>query len=149
MASLIQSDKSVTGDLSKAKVVSRKKQFKDLDLNFIPHPIRKDIVPLKDDVAIKNAVKNLLVSNFYERPFSQDKGANLRGLLFEPADAITEISIKENIKRVIKKYEPRVAIRQLIINDLPDQNAYKILVNFKIKEFDTNQSVEIILRRLK
>lgn len=149
MASLLQSDKSITGDLSKAKVVSRKKPHRDLDLSLKIHPIRKDIIPLKDDNAIKNAVKNLLISNFYERPFAVDKGANLRGLLFEPADAITRISIKENIKKVIKKYEPRVQVKQIIVNELADQNAYKVLVFMKIKEFDTDQSVEIILRRLK
>lgn len=149
MASLITSDKSITGDITKAKIVSKKKPWRDLDLSLKVHPIRKDIIPLKDDVAIKNAVKNLLVSNFYERPFSQDKGANLRGLLFEPADAITRISIKENIKKVIKKYEPRVTIRNITVTELADQNAYKIKVFFKIKEFDTSESVEIILRRLK
>ena len=149
MASLIQSDKSITGDLSKAKVVSRKKPHRDLDLSLKIHPIRKDIIPLKDDNAIKNAVKNLLISNFYERPFAVDKGANLRGLLFEPADAITRISIKENIKKVIKKYEPRVQVKQIIVNELADQNAYKVLVFMRIKESDTDQSVEIILRRLK
>ena len=149
MASLIQSDKSITGDLSQAKVVSRKKPHRDLDLSLKIHPIRKDIIPLKDDNAIKNAVKNLLISNFYERPFAVDKGANLRGLLFEPADAITRISIKENIKKVIKKYEPRVQVKQIIVNELADQNAYKVLVFMRIKEFDTTQSVEIILRRLK
>lgn len=149
MANLIQSDKSITGDLSQAKVVSRKKPHRDLDLSLKIHPIRKDIIPLKDDNAIKNAVKNLLISNFFERPFAGDKGANLRGLLFEPADAITRISIKENIKKVIKKYEPRVQVRQIIVNELADQNAYKVLVFMRIKEFDTTQSVEIILRRLK
>jgi len=149
MASLTTSDKSITGDITQAKVVSKKKPWRDLDLSLKIHPIRKDIIPLKDDAAIKNAVKNLLVSNFYERPFSQDKGANLRGLLFEPADAITRISIKENIRQVIKKYEPRVLIKNIIVKEKADQNAYFVKVFFKIKEFDTSESVEIILRRLK
>ena len=149
MASLIQSDKSITGDLSKAKLVSRKKGYSDLDLSLKIHPIRKDIIALKDDNAIKNAIKNLLISNFHERPFAPDKGANLRGLLFEPANILTEIQIRDNIKDVIKKYEPRVSVIGIDINDLRDENAYNILVRFKIKEFDTTQSVEIILRRLK
>ena len=149
MASLIQSDKSIKGDLSKAKIVSRKKGYSDLDLSLKIHPIRKDIIALKDDNAIKNAIKNLLISNFYERPFAPDKGANLRGLLFEPANILTEIQIRDNIKDVIKKYEPRVQVKQIIVNELADQNAYKVLVFMRIKEFDTDQSVEIILRRLK
>ena len=106
-------------------------------------------MPLKDDNAIKNAVRNLLVSIFYERPFSKDKGANLRALLFEPADAITKIALRENITRTINKYEPRVLIREIDIRDVADANSYKITVNFKIKEYDTNDAVEIILRRLR
>lgn len=149
MAGLIQSDKSIKGDIQKARVVSKKKAWRDLDLSLKIHPIRKDIIPLKDDNAIKNAIRNLLVSNFYDRPFAQDKGANLKGLLFEPADILTKITIRENIKKVIKKYEPRVAVQSIIIDDQSDINAYKLLVNFRIKEYDTNESVEIILRRLK
>ena len=149
MAGIIQSDKSITGDITKARIVSRKKPHRDLDLSLKIHPIRKDIIPLKDDNAIKNALRNLLVSNFYDRPFSRDKGANLKGLLFEPADVITTITMRKNLEAVIKKYEPRVAIRRINIIDNPDTNSYRINVNFKIKENDTNESVSIVLRRLK
>lgn len=145
----ILSDKSVIGDVKKAKITSRIKGWRDLDLSLKLHPIRKDIIPLKDDNAIKNSVKNLLISNFYERPFSKDIGANLRALLFEPADAITEISIRENIRRVIRKYEKRVLIKNIKVQNMDDQNAYRITVSFKIKEDDTRQDVEIVLRRLR
>ena len=149
MASLIQSDKSITGDISKSKVVSKKKPWRDLDLSLKIHPIRKDIIPLRDDVAIKNAVKNLLISNFYDRPFAPDKGANLKGLLFEPNDPITRISMREQIRAVIKKYEPRVAVQKIDIIDTNNENGYRIVVSFRIKEYDSNESVEIILRRLR
>ena len=99
--SLIQSDKSIAGDLQKAKITARRKGFRDLDLSLIINPRTKDIVPLRDDVATKNAVRNLLTTNFYERPFGHSKGANLRGLLFEPADNITIIEIKQNIQDVV------------------------------------------------
>jgi phage baseplate assembly protein W len=145
----ILSDRSIIGDLKKARVTSRVKGWRDLDLSLTLHPIRKDIMPLKDDNAIKNSVKNLLISNFYERPFSKDVGANLRALLFEPADSITKIALKDNIRRVIRKYEPRVVLRGIQINYQDDSNAYNITVIFKIKEFDTNESVEIVLRRLR
>lgn len=145
----ILSDRSISGDLKKARITSRVKGWRDLDLSLTLHPVRKDIIPLKDDNAIKNAVKNLLVSNFYERPFSRDIGANLRALLFEPADAITKIALKDNIRRVIQKYEPRVTLRGIEIKYVDDSNAYNITVMFKIKEFNTNESVEIVLRRLR
>ena len=146
---LIQSDASISGNIQKAKVVSRKKGHSDLDLSLKLHPIRKDLNVLKDDNAIKNAVKNLLISNAFERPFQPELGANLRGLLFEPADAITKIAIKQNILDVINNHEPRVKTLSIGINDLSDQNAYRITVRFLIKEYDTQDSVEILLRRLR
>lgn len=146
---LIQSDASISGNIQKAKVVSRKKGHSDLDLSLKLHPIRKDLNILKDDNAIKNAVKNLLISNAFERPFQPELGANLRGLLFEPADAITKIAIKQNILDVINNNEPRVKTLSIRINDLADQNTYRITVEFLIKEYDTQNNVEILLRRLR
>lgn len=149
MAGLYTGDKQISGNLEQARIVSKKKPWRDLDLSLKIHPIRKDIIPLKDDAAIKNAVKNLLVSNFFERPFQDDLGANLRGLLFEPAGFITEIQLRDNIRNVLNKYEPRVRVTNINITDNSDTNSYIIQVNFLIKEYDTEASVEVILRRLR
>lgn len=149
MSTLLTGDKRISGDLQRAKVVSRRKQHRDLDLSLKIHPIRKDIIPLKDDAAVKNAIKTLLQTNAFERPFQPGLGANLRGLLFEPADAITRIAIKENIKNVITQHEPRAEVLSVDVKDNSDENAYNILVKFLLKEIETEQSVEIILRRLR
>lgn len=149
MAGLYTGDKQISGNLEQARIVSKKKPWRDLDLSLKIHPIRKDIIPLKDDAAIKNAVKNLLISNFYERPFQEDLGANLRGLLFEPAGFITEIQLRDNIRNVLNKYEPRVRVTNIDITDLSQQNSYRITVNFLIKEYDSAAAVEIVLRRLR
>jgi phage baseplate assembly protein W len=149
MAGLYTGSKQITGKLEQARVVSKKKPWSDLDLSLKIHPIRKDIIPLKDDAAIKNAVKNLLISNFYERPFQDDLGANLRGLLYEPADVITEIELRDNIREVLTKYEPRISVTNIVIRDNSQANEYGITVNFNIKEYDSADSVEIVLRRLR
>jgi phage baseplate assembly protein W len=145
----ILSDLSVGGDVRKASRSSRLKQWTDLDLNLTLHPIRKDIVPLRDDQAIKYAVRNLLLTNFYEKPFNLGVGANLRALLFEPADAITKQTLRKNILRSIKAGEQRVDVIFVNIVDDPDSNSYRILVKFRIKEYDTQEDVEIVLRRLR
>ena len=147
--SLYTGDKQITGDSEQARVVSKKKPYRDLDLGLTIHPIRKDIIPLKDDAAVKNAIRNLLISNFYERPFVDDLGANLRGLLFEPVGVITNIELRDNIRFVIEKYEPRVKVLGIDITDIIDRNQYLIKVRFRIKEFNTTTDVEIPLRRLR
>jgi len=143
------SDRSVIGDVKKASRASRTKPWTDLNLSLALHPIRKDIVPLKDDEAIKYAVKNLLLTNFYERPFNHGVGANMRALLFEPADEITKTALKENIERCLTEHERRVELIFINIVDEVDTNSYRILVKFRIKEFDSQDEVEIVLRRLR
>jgi len=149
MAVLIANDRSVGDDFKKAKIVGRKKQHSDLDLTLTPHPIRKDIVSLKDDVAIKNAVKNLIQTNAFERPFQPGLGANLKGLLFEPMDSITIIDLKESITGVLVRHEPRIKLLKVDIKPQFDDNSYLVLINYAIKEFDRQQQVEIVLRRLR
>ena len=147
MAKITLSDKSVTG--SKISRVARKVGFRDLDLTLKLHPIRKDIVPLKDDNAVRNALKNLVMTNFFERPFQPSLGANLRGLLFEPADAITRLAMQDNIERVISAEEPRVRLLDMEIVDITERNAYRITLKYLIRESNREQDVEIVLRRLR
>lgn len=144
----ILSDRSVSGRVNKTSTVSRSKGYSDLDLKLTVHKIRKDIIPLRDDQAVKNALKNLILTNFHERPFQPSTGANLRGLLFEPADAITELALEDNIRRVIKD-EPRIQPIYVAVDDLSDRNAYRITVKFLIKQSDQEATVEIVLRRLR
>ena len=149
MAITYTGDKQISGNLEQARIVSKKKAHRDLDLSLKIHPIRKDIIPLKDDAALKNAVRNLLITNFYERPFGDDKGANLRGLLFEPVGVITNIELRDNIRSVLRKYEPRIRVNNIDIIDIFDSNQYRIEVNFTIKQSNQNAMVEIVLRRLR
>ena len=144
----ILSDRSVAGRKSKASTVSRSKGYSDLDLKLTLHKIRKDIVHLRDDQAVKNSIKNLILTNFFERPFQPGVGANLRGLLFEPADAITELALEDNIKRCLK-LEPRAEVIFVEVTNIEDRNAYRVTVKFNIKQFDQTAEVEIVLRRLR
>ena len=72
-----KSDLSRSSKGSRISRVARKVEFRDLDLTLKLHPIRNDIVPLKDDNAVRNALKNLVLTNFFERPFQPSLGANL------------------------------------------------------------------------
>jgi len=90
-----------------------------------------------------------LLSNFYDRPFAPTLGANMRGLLFEPADTITKIALKENIENVLRIHEGRIEVYNVFIDDIVDDNAYRITAHYNIKEYDIEQEVELVLRRLR
>ena len=147
--SLNQNDWSVSDDVRRASITSKTSQYVDLDLNLVPNPFTDDIQFLRDDRAVTGAVRNLLLTNFFERPFSPLLGANLSGFLFEPADDITKANLQDAIARVITKHEPRVELTQVIIGDDPEANAYDVTVNFIIKEINKTAGVSIRLSRLR
>ena len=108
------------------------KRYKDLDLSFTPHPIKKDVNIFVDDMAIINSVKNLLLTNHYERPFNPDLGSNIRKLLFENIDAVTAIMIEREITQTIANFEPRVSVIGTTV--IPDytNNGFNIQLYFNI-----------------
>lgn len=146
MASNIFNSSDKTGNVS---ITSRRKGYTDLNLSLQLHPTRKDIVPLKDDAAVKNSVKNLVLTSFYERPFHPELGGGVRGLLFEPADTITEIALTNAIKSVLADHEPRINKVKVFVEDQSDKNSYRITISFNIKQDDSQAEVEIALRRLR
>lgn len=120
------------GNLQKTSLVStRSVDYLDIDLTFNKRPIG-DVYKKRDAAAVKQAVKNLLLTDFYEKPFQPFFGANLRGLLFELADEETQEEVRENIINAIQFYEPRVTIEDISVNVLPDQNDMRVSVVFKI-----------------
>lgn len=134
---------------SSGNKITSTNRYSDLNLQMIPHPQKKDIIPLKDDAAVRNAVRTLVVTNFFERPFQPTMGANLRSLLFEPADAITRLAIKDAIQNVLERHEPRIENINVIVETTSDETEYILAVVFSIKENDSVQDVEINLRRLR
>ena len=107
-------------------------RYKDLDLSFTAHPIKKDVNTFVDDTAIINSIKNLLLTNHYERPFNPDLGSNVRKLLFENIDAVTAIMIEREITQTIANFEPRVSVIGTTV--IPDytNNGFNIQLYFNI-----------------
>ncbi len=120
------------GNLQKSTLISsRAVDYLDIDLTFAKRP-SGDVYKKKDAAAVKQSIKNLLLTDFYEKPFQPFYGANLRAMLFELADDDTEDEVEENIRNAINKYEPRAEILTITVNVLPDQNDMRVSVYFKI-----------------
>jgi phage baseplate assembly protein W len=133
----------------KASTLAKKYVHADLDLAFVPNPMTGDINPLRDIEAIKNSVKNLISTNFQERPFQPEIGSGVRGLLFELADPITMHDIEMAITRTIENFEPRVIVQNVQIEDDIDNNAYNVSITFQILATEQVGTATIILERLR
>jgi phage baseplate assembly protein W len=130
--------------------VLRQNLYTDLPINFKSvHPNLKDIIALKDLDAVKQSVKNLILTNHGERPFQPDIGSNITGLLFEPADTFTANAIRMEIFAVLKRFEPRVTDITVQVFDNSDRNAYNITIGFRVIFAEGEQEVNFYLQRLR
>jgi phage baseplate assembly protein W len=123
--------------------------FRDLDLNFTIHPIRKDINTHKNEYAIINSVKNLVLTNHYERPFQPEIGSNIRRLLFENVDAVTAAQIEREITETVENFEPRVQVSKVTAAADPDNNGYKVTLEFFIINNANPITINFFLERIR
>ena len=123
--------------------------YKDLDLNFTRNPVTNDILRIEDVDAVKRSVRNLVQTNFYERPFHPELGCGIRGLLFENYSPIIGIFLKRKIAEVINRYEPRVSLVNVTLDDDPDRNRLKVSLYFYVQNISDPVTVETFLQRLR
>ena len=129
--------------------IDNARSFKDLDLNFTIHPIRKDINTHKNEYAITNSIKNLVLTNHYERPFQPEIGSNIRRLLFENVDAITAAQIEREITETIENFEPRAQVSKVIASADPDNNGYKVTLEFFVINNANPITINFFLERIR
>ena len=116
------------------------KQYRDLDLFFTKKSVNKDVNILTNIGAVKRSVRNLILLNFYEKPFHPEIGCGIRGLLFEPAGPLTSIAISQAATDVLANYEPRANVLGIDVKPDLDRNAYDMTVNFTV----INQPAELV-----
>ena len=126
---------------------SSTRQFADLDLNFTPHPVTGDVGFKKDENAVKQAVKNLVLTQNFERPFHSEIGSSLRSLLFEPATPMTKEILRKTISDTITNFEPRVDLIDVEIRYTLDDTAVDVRIVFKIRNTFTPIDVNLTLER--
>ena len=108
------------------------KSFRDFSLTFEKNAVTNDILALKNETAIKESVKNIVLYNFYEKPFNPFFGGNIIGLLFENSTPTMELEVKNRIQQSVEIYEPRVTAVTVDVDFEPDQNELSCQINYLI-----------------
>jgi phage baseplate assembly protein W len=121
--------------------------FSDLDLNFTAHPVTGDITRRFDEDAIKQSVKNLLLTRNYERPFHSEIGSPIRQLLFDLPGPMFNVMLQRAIIDVINNFEPRVSIIDVRVDDYSDANEVYITLEFKIVNTERPLTLDLALER--
>ena len=118
--------------VNNAKVVATKNNYRDLDLLFKAHPITGDVTTRSDVEAVKRSVKNIILTNNYERPFKPGFGGSIRDLLFELNTARKIRKVEKRIVDMLETFEPRISNIQVRVGDT-DTNAVYMQVFYTIK----------------
>lgn len=124
-------------------------RYSDLDLTFKMHPVSKDVVLSVDDQAVIRSVRNLVLTNHYERPFHPEIGSNVRKMLFEPISPLTANYLQREIEDTIRNYEPRVSLQSVIVQIEPDANYYMAIITFFIVNRTEPITINFVLQRLR
>ena len=84
--------------------------YSDIDLFFGKKTSNDDIQSITDIKAVKRSVRNLVLTNHYERPFHPEIGSGVRDMLFENMTPITAQILVRKIEDVINNFEPRARL---------------------------------------
>jgi phage baseplate assembly protein W len=121
--------------------------FSDLDFNFTKNPVTLDVTRRYDEDAVKNALKNLILTGNYERPFHSEIGSPIRKLLFEPATPMLGAMLKRTIQDVINTFEPRVNIVDIICVVNADEESIDVSIEFTILNTTAPITLDLTLQR--
>ena len=127
---------------------TRTKVYKDIDLTFA-NKTSGEIFKKEDAAAVKQAVKNLILTNYFEKPFQPLFGGNLREMLFDLADDDAEEDIEERIKNAIGVFEPRAQALNVTAIATPDRNSIRVTVEFRVINTQETVTVTTVLARLR
>jgi hypothetical protein len=123
--------------------------FSDLDLNFTIHPVKKDINRHTNETAVINSIKNLILTNHYERPFQPEIGSNVRRMLFENMDTITSTVLENEISQTIKNYEPRANVSRINVSPDYENNGFKVYMEFYVVNRTSPITINFFLERIR
>jgi len=132
---------SAFSDAQSQNDISRNvRQYRDLDLFFSKKQGSGDVNKITDIEAVKRSVRNLVLTNFYEKPFHPEIGSGIRDILFENMSPITASVLAKKVEDVIENFEPRA--RLISVRALPnlDRNEYEITIEF----FVVNAPTELV-----
>jgi phage baseplate assembly protein W len=124
--------------------------FSDVNVSFTPHPVTGKLPVLKNADAVKRAVRNLILTNFGERPYEPLYGGNVRALLFENTDdPLLDALIRTRIETAIENFEPRARVDRVQVDVKPDSNALVIKIRFMIINERFPVDLEVAIERVR
>ena len=129
--------------------ISRQPDYKDLDLDFMINPITGDINKKTGTDAVKRSIRNLIFTNYYERPFKSSLGSDVTRLLFDNVDVLTASFIEDAIIRLINNFEPRARLNSVKVTADYDNNGFGVQIQYTVVNTETPATFNLFLERIR
>jgi phage baseplate assembly protein W len=130
-------------------IIARKNDYSDLDLDFLAHPTTKDVMKKTGVEAIKRSVRNLLLTNFYDRPFQSYIGSNALKILFDNATPMSATFLTNAINETLANHEPRIRVDDVVVKFDFDNNGYNVQLFFTIVNRNEPAVITLFLERIR
>ena len=121
--------------------------FSDLGLSLTAHPITKKLPVYKNAEAVKRAIKNVILTSRFERPYEPLYGCNVYDQLFELFDPIAEANLKADIQEAIENYEPRAIVQEINVRANNDGNELNVTVHFRVINQAEPTELQVVIQR--
>ena len=135
--------------MAEGPFINREPDYSDLDLDFFASRTTKDIARKTGEEAIKRSVRNLILTNFYEKPFRPAIGSNAAKLLFDNMTPLVSNFLRDAIYEVIQNYEPRVEVLDVQVKMDYDNNGYNVKLDFVVLNRNEPLTTIIFLERIR
>ena len=93
-----------------------------------------------EEQALSN-LKNLLLTRKGERPFQPLFGTDVPSFLFENITKNLLDNLKAGLQKDIEFWLPYINIKEIIVDDLPNENRINISFSFSVGESGANQII--------
>ena len=123
--------------------------FSDFNNSLATHPAKKDLAVKSDVNAVKQSIKNLLLTDRGERLFQPEVGSNIRHMLFENYTPQTTILLKQYIKETIENFEPRASLIDITVSPDDDNNVVNVAVMVRVVNNQDPVTLDLILERIR
>lgn len=127
--------------------MASKNYFTDLDLDFLPNYLDRDVLIKINEEAVKRALRNLILIRRYEKPFHPEITSGIQDLLFENPSPVVYGVLQSHVEELIRKYEPRVNDLMVKFSTDYDNNAVVVNIKFTITNRPTILETNILLER--
>ena len=123
--------------------------YSDFFTDFDKHPIRNTLLRKTNVDAVKQSLRNLLLTDRGERLFQPKVGGHIRAMLFENITSQTFITMQEHIKDVIEAHEPRADVIDVIVAQTFDDHEIQVTIVFRVVNIQEPVTLELLLERVR